>query len=341
MQAATESIAGAAARLAAQAGRAAPSGEIELAGGKNNRVWRLDMPDGRPLVFKSYFSDPRDPRDRLAAEWAFVSYARSRNISNIPEPLARDVALHCGLYSFIDGRKLRADELQDRHIEAAIDFILALNAPPADRAAFSPGSEACFSLAQHVATVDRRVARLAQLDPEAPHRENAEQIVARELVPAWGAIKERIGVGARAAKISLESELPHDELIISPSDFGFHNALVDEAGRVFFLDFEYSGLDDPAKFACDFFCQPEVPVPFSHFEPFVDRVISGLKLPETARARCRLLINAYRIKWACIILNDFLPVGASRRAFAKADARERRCAEQIVKAQQKIAEVAL
>ena len=46
----------------------------------------------------------------------------------------------------------------------------------------------------------------------------------------------------------------------------------------------------------------------------------------------RLLLDAYRIKWICIMLNEFLPLDAARRAFADQGARAIRCREQLDKA---------
>ncbi len=63
----------------------------------------------------------------------------------------------------------------------------------------------------------------------------------------------------------------------------------------------------------------------------------GLGLDAAAIARCRLLLDAYQIKWTCIILNDFLPLGAARRAFADTGAWAKRCAEQLTKAEAKLA----
>ena len=80
---------------------------------------------------------------------------------------------------------------------------------------------------------------------------------------------------------------------------------MEESGRVVFTDFEYAGLDDPAKLVCDFFCQPDVPPPLEHYARFVEKVIGGLDLRPVHEARCRLLMDAYRLKWICIILNDF------------------------------------
>ena len=43
-----------------------------------------------------------------------------------------------------------------------------------------------------------------------------------------------------------------NQLILSPSDFGFHN-IVKNKKKLYFLDFEYSGFDDPLKLLSDFY----------------------------------------------------------------------------------------
>jgi hypothetical protein len=321
-------------RLMQEAGRGGAKGLHRLAGGRNNQVYRLDTDDG-PLVLKRYFSDPRDTRDRLGAEWSFISHAWSRGIRVVPEPLACDRNERAGLYSFVAGRKLSAAELTSAHIEAAIDFVLAVNERP--RPPLAPGSEACFSLAEHIATVERRVARLATLDADVPHVARARQLVTTRLQPAWDAVKASIETGATAQGLAMDQALDVNQSCLSPSDFGFHNALIDEAGRLTFLDFEYAGRDDPAKLVSDFFCQPEVPVPLTHHARFIARMAQGLDLDPAGVTRCLLLLDAYQIKWTCIILNDFLPLGAARRAFADTGAWARRCEEQLDKAEAKLA----
>jgi hypothetical protein len=322
-------------RMAAQAGRGDATRLTRLAGGRNNQVFRLDTNRGVPLVLKRYFSDARDPRDRLGAEWNFISHAWSRGIRVVPEPLACEAEEQTGLYSFVAGRKLAPFELKPMHIDAAIDFVLAINAPP--RPSLAVGSEACFSLVEHIATVERRVSRLATLEPTAPHADNAERLVSTKLLPAWNGVKARLAAGVAAEGLAVDEPLAADEGCLSPSDFGFHNALVDDKGAVTFLDFEYAGRDDPAKLVSDFFCQPDVPVPLALHAHFIDRMAEGLKLDRAAIARCRLLLDAYQIKWTCIILNDFLPLGATRRAFAETTAWQQRCAEQLAKADAKLA----
>jgi len=94
-----------ASRLAAHAGRGRARVLTPLAGGNNNQVYRVETEAGETLVLKHYFSDPRDPRDRLAAEWGFLRHAWARGVRAVPEPLASDTAAHAGLYGFVPGRK--------------------------------------------------------------------------------------------------------------------------------------------------------------------------------------------------------------------------------------------
>jgi Phosphotransferase enzyme family len=325
-----------AARLARAAGRGPPVGIAPIAGGGNNRVFAVTMADGELLVVKTYFTSRHDRRDRLGAEWSFLTFAWQRGIRCIPQPFAIDVETSSALYGFIAGRRPTAGEIEARQVQAAADFVLQLNPAPAERASLPVASEACFTLAQHLSTVDRRIERLALLDPDAPCRDEAERFIASELRPAWMRVRGRIGQEVRALGLALDEVLDPRKVCISPSDLGFHNALVDDLGGISFLDFEYAGRDDPAKLVCDFFCQPELPVPLVHYRHFTAAVIEGLGLGAHHQAQCQILLDAYRVKWIAIILNDFLPAGAARRAFAAAGFRAERCAAQLGKARDRL-----
>jgi hypothetical protein len=331
----------AAARLCAGSGQAAPVALAQLAGGKNNRVFRLDLVAGPALVLKSYHIDPRDPRDRLAAEWTFLNYVWTRGVRVVPRPIARDDTMHLGLYTMLPGRKIAASEIGDEDIKQAAAFVVAANGNPRDVMALAPGSEACFSITQHLATVTRRVQRLTTLDDTAPDRQAAEALVADRLVPAWNSVLAQIHSSVAALRIDPAAELSPLHMCVSPSDFGFHNALRDARGQLGFLDFEYAGRDDPAKLVCDFFCCPEIPVPTAQLGPFMAHLSQGFATDAEFRQRCELLLDAYRIKWACIALNDFLPVGAARRDFAEVGSRALRYRQQLAKAEAKLQEIPL
>ena len=324
-------------RLAAEADRGRPLHLEPLGGGRNNRVFRVATDRGDPVVLKCYFRDVRDTRDRRLAEWTFLTYARAHGVTNVPKPLATAPGDGASLLGFVTGNRVKPGGLTRTQIIAALDFVIALNPIPRELSAMPAASESCFAIDEHIATVTRRIARLSALDPRAPLRAEASALVADEIVPAWQRVSARL-TRAVAADANRHAEPIHGcDVIYSPSDFGFHNALVDDAGRVAFLDFEYAGRDDPAKLLCDFFCQPDVPVDRQYFNEFLDQWASGLRLGDTYRLRASLLLDAYRIKWACIMLNDFLSLGDARRAFADPQQRAERCHTQLTKARAALA----
>ncbi|MCX5662606.1 MAG: phosphotransferase [Planctomycetota bacterium] len=313
----------AAGELVAGAGLGRVDSLSPLAGGGNNRTYRLAA-GGRDILLKAYFRDPADPRDRLKAEFDFSRFAWDRGIRVIPEPLARDARNALGLYAFIHGRMLEPHEVTPARVDESLDFCIALNrgrhapAVAALAAGLADGSEAYFSLTDHLAGVARRVARLGEIEGAGPINHEARAFVRGELGPAW----ERVTADVRAAIPDLggDAPLPSEQRCLSPSDFGFHNAMLAGDGKLIFHDFEYAGWDDPGKTAGDFFCQPRLPVPPGLFEHFVGALVDSLGLPASHVRRARLLRGVYQVKWCCIMMNEFLPLGARRRRFALSEA---------------------
>ncbi|WP_224005448.1 phosphotransferase [Aureimonas sp. SA4125] len=325
-------------RLVEKAGLPAVAEIGRLTGGKNNQVFQVTLTDGSLRVLKCYHVDARDDRDRLRAEWSYLNYAWERKVRNIPEPIACDPSHAAGLYGFVAGRKLAAAEIDAAAVAAAAAFVVAVNAAPHRPEVLDAGSEACFTIANHLATVDRRVARFADIDDSAPQAEEARRFVADRLKPSWQRVRGEIVRDIGREGLDPEAKIARP--IVSPSDFGFHNMLCDDLGHLSVIDFEYAGRDDPAKLVCDFFCQPEIPVPIQFFDTFADQIVRELGLPTEDRRRCAILLDAYRIKWVCIILNEFLALGSSRRAFADPGARAERCRRQLERAGQRLALVA-
>lgn len=284
-----------------------------LAGGGNNRVLRVESAAG-PVVLKAYFRHVDDPRDRLRADFGFGSFAWRVGARALPQPLASDPVAGMAVYEFVTGRKLAPGEVTSAHVAEAASFFRAINEHRRDPGAtdMPEASEACFSVADHVACVDRRVVRLAGIDAASPLGREATDMVTRRIVPAWKRVRESVSAAAGTAA---DEPLAEGDRCLSPSDFGFHNAILATDGRLRFLDFEYAGHDDPAKMACDFFCQPAVPVPREHLPVFVAAIAGLWESPSAFRRRVELLLPVYELKWCCIMLNEFLPADG-RRTFA-------------------------
>ena len=87
-------------RLLAEVGLSAPLAWVPLAGGANNQVFRLDLPE-RSVVLKAYFVHPDDPRDRLRADFEFSRFAWEHGPCVVAEPLAADVPGRLALFAHV------------------------------------------------------------------------------------------------------------------------------------------------------------------------------------------------------------------------------------------------
>lgn len=294
--------------------------------GWNNQVYRLEG-GALPLLLKVYFRHARDHRDRLGAEYRFLLHAWKTGLRCVPRPLACDERLGIGLYEFVEGRRLKPSEVNARRVAEAMAFYREANRkrtlPSARR--LPAASEACFSIAEHLETVGRRVGRLGSIRTASAVDRSASAFVRSTLGPAWSSVEAAVRVAAGKA---LNRTLKPAERRLSPSDFGFHNAVLRPDDRLCFIDFEYAGWDDPAKMASDFFCQPAVPVPAGLREAVIEAASEESLRSEETRERIRLLRPVYQVKWACIVMNEFLPAGSDRRRFSRGggdpDARKRR-----------------
>lgn len=303
-----------------------------LPGGRNNKVYHVQG-DDQTLLLKAYFHHPNDPRNRLRQEYEFLSYLWSSGVSTAPRPIVADYEHHLGLYEFVFGRKLALVEIETQHIDRAISFYQAMNSAkftdPARR--LPQASEAGFSVVEHLGNVNRRVEQLSPIEATSEVDREAHQFFLDELRPFWVTLFHAVASVSRQHG-NFDTVLDESARCLSPSDFGYHNAIQEASGRLRFLDFEYAGWDDPAKLVCDFANQPDMLLPEELTRRFEDAVIAADVSPEHLRQRIQWLTPAYQIKWACIILNDFLPAGRSRSKFLGGEDDKERKQVQLSKA---------
>jgi len=296
-----------AARLLQDIGDDTPECITPLSGGRNNNVHLITTPS-RKLVLKQLFHSPVDPRDRFQAENLFYNHCARTGVKNVPSLLASSESDRILLLEYIDGRKPSAQDIGRALISDAIEFIVVLNKSDIPKTDLSPASESCFSIKGHLELIETRIAKLEN------HMTNRTvlDLVRTKFRPLWENILTRV---ERYDQKLLSTEV---KPCVSPSDFGFHNCLVHPDRGTVFFDFEYAGWDDPAKLICDFFCQVEIPVPNSCFHELVDRLSFLSSHGADLSTRVGILLPAYKLKWCCILLNEFLPADRERREFAGA-----------------------
>jgi len=279
----------------------------KISGRGNSRVYKLTSMDGRQYALKMYPDRSLDHRTRLETEFNAVRFLRANGFDNVPDAVRKDDDLNLGLYSWVGGQFIGAPDHQD--LTQAIEFVRRLykvskaSQYPADQLA----TEACLSAKELVNQVDARLKRLRSFSMNNPA---LSEFLNRSFRPVWWDLKQILA--QTWPESSREKELDSKYRILSPSDFGFHNALKD--GReITFIDFEYFGWDDPVKLTADFLWHPAMELHSNLTEKWKNAMLDIFGIEPYFRERLNAAMPLYGLRWAMIVLNEFLPEFAGRR----------------------------
>lgn len=300
--------------------------------GGNNRAFRL-YTDRNSYFLKHYFRHPEDNHDRLVVDFYFTAYAYDNGAKKVARPIVLDHKNSIALYEFIHGRKLKAAEISKNTVHQALNFFKSLNYPSSDKhiSRLSAASDACFCVQDHLSGIQNRIDRLRRVEAKTTVDNHAKQFFETRILYTWESASHLVNEQIEESDFSAVETISPKERCLSPSDFGFHNAMIRDDGSLVFFDFEYAGWDDPVKMICDFFCQPELPVPEKFWNIFLHDPY--FKSNQRLQKLVKLFLPIYRLKWCCIILNDFLPTASKRRLFSSQSGNTNRKQQQLKKAE--------
>lgn len=282
-------------------------------GGNNNRLYCVTA-GGAAFALKCYgAADARG--DRLGREFDGLSFLANRGVTAIPAAVAADRVARAALYQWIAGETAAASDGGGGDIEQALAFVAALR--QASRRGDSSdwlgeAAEACLSAAALRRQIADRLERLQGLTDEPM----LADFLSRRLVPAQTSASQRLQDLYAAAGLDPQADIPPAARILSPSDFGFHNALRRPDGRLVFVDFEYFGWDDPVKLAADFLWHPGMRLDDSARTAWAAGMAALFMDDPTFAVRLSAQIPLFALRWCLIILNEFLPERRRRRVFA-------------------------
>lgn len=273
-------------------------------GGINNKVYLLEAGKER-VILKMYAAPPAGQPDRFQAEADFLSYANKVANGYVPELIQVSQHRRLVLMEFVPG-SIYATDFQPGKIEVAraAEFIKALNADldAAKAGIRSQATEGYLSLTDHASNVDQRIRELAASHLPAAYQSTAKSLI-KIVKDDWDAAQDTLESVLDEGTVT--DSLDQSYLCVSPSDFGFHNAVPNGTTPVF-IDFEFSGWDDPCKLVTDFFLQPRIPVPTS-FKTLMEEAVAPIIPLDILRPRSQLLQAVLRVKWMTIVLAVLRP----------------------------------
>ncbi len=278
-----------------------------VTGGRNHQGYRIT--NGIASCFVKLFY--RDGLNlRFQRERAFYTMAKAKKVQHVPDFLSFDEQESWLCLSYIDGKPIT--QATSQAVESAIEFIVQLNhsLTSEDVEALPLAADACLNEAEHIHLAEKRINRLLA-EPTLP--DAVRRFVKDTLAVRLSLLKSELGEISPSSKGwgFLNTR------IASPSDFGFHNALYNtEENCWVFYDFEHAGKDSLGKFLCDFLNQPQIPVPLEYVESSITRLCKGFRLPSPDLSLVKCLLALHRIKWSCILLNEYLTESIGHRLYS-------------------------
>lgn len=273
-----------------------------LQGGINSRVFRCSRGDDK-WVIKGYVDSSPRSRERMMSEIEFLRFAGEVAAGFTPNLIHADQDRLCVVLENLDGQPFEPGVQPPQHaVREAVRFmgLLNLNTVLAKKYIQHNAAEGFLSLREHLANVEDRLH-----DMSYRHLSNKQILDARELLEY---VRNRLdelkeNTLTMISRGIIQDAIKEEDRYVSPSDFGFHNAISTSDGIKFF-DFEFAGWDDPAKINSDFILQPRMPLQW-HGLPLLSAW--DTEQQELIKARCQLLLPILRLKWICIILSVLNP----------------------------------
>jgi len=268
---------------------------IEKIYGRGNAEIYKIITDKKIYVSKIYSQSGK--HDRVIAEYSSLKLLNELSVPYVQTPVACDNNFGAAVYDYIEGESVSNYDNDD--VQQMLSLLAVLDTQTVrDRFSdFNLASNACLSGADIESQIEDRVKKFeTAIDV---HIE-LKSFIHDSFIPA---LSDILIWSKKNWPNSFTKELDRRDLILSPSDFGFHNAIKDKTGKLFFHDFEYFGWDDPVKLISDVSHHAA----FEFSEELEQLWVDGcLKMyDESVLYRYRVAWPLYGLIWCLIILNEY------------------------------------
>jgi hypothetical protein len=310
---------------------AQPILDVSFSGaGANSRIFKIKT-EKRDYALKFFRKNANDGNSRLAAEMAASKFFRNCGFQNTSELVQHSDEYNCALFNWIEGVKI--EQITRLEMDAALSFVKKLchvEHGPATNG-MPLGIEACISGVEIVSQIKKR---LVNLDRSAAAHPGFSEFLNTRFKPLFEQIILAASSVYQLSGHDFSESLKERLMILSPVDFGFHNAILSD-NRLVFFDFEYFGWDDPTHLIADTVLHPGMNISEPDKMFFMEGALDFLRVRDPfIESRYKALAPLYALRWACIILNPFVDtyqvIGASatssenlvklrQRQFAKAE----------------------
>jgi hypothetical protein len=212
----------------------------KLSSGRNAGAFLIKSSEST-MVLKSY-QQVSDNHGRFVREKLFLEFCLEKEIFCVPKIIDYDYKSKQILLEYLGN----SDELEISTgvCVALFEFVKRLNENSDEK--FYYAKDAYLDKMNICLDIQRRIQRISKMQLTSPLKLYFGEVTNNFLKSSFRALDKQ------PSQSGLETKLVR---FISPSDVGLHNMLFIKK-RYYFIDFEYSGYDNPLKFFCDFVANP-------------------------------------------------------------------------------------
>lgn len=281
----------------------------------NNKIIKFADKKNKKFVLKKY-SKVDNSYSTLENEYAAIKLLSEANLP-VPKAFFKDSQLGFALYEHIH-TAIETPSKADIILHFS-QFLCQLHhlseASPLE--IFPPARDFREKICDYKGHVDRRIRQIKQGLKNDPRFVSIQDFLEKKLLPIYDIVIKRYQADLLKYRLNESNPIHKKQKILSPSDFGIHNAIYRENHSFAFIDFEYFGWDDPVKLTADFIHHAgQESISEEERLNILKQFAKNSPLDEEFFKRLSLLLDLVGLEWILIILNIANPEVLERRMYA-------------------------
>ena len=268
-------------------------------GQRNSQIYKIIYKSGLVGALKKYPDEIIDKRERLKREYLGLKLMKRDGFNYVSKILYADPNLNIIILKWINGEK--PIKISNFDLKESTDFLKEIHQISKNKTENFPYNavESCKSLKDIMDQIDYKLLNLLKVKNNSKKFKSFLRFIIK---PTYKKLCNKMK-SSKLFKFFIKPIAKRNE-ILSPSDFGFHNSLK-TSSKIFFIDFEYFGKDDPVKLVADFLLHPGMTLTNVQKRVWLKNVSKIFVDDKNFINRLRFFIPFYAIRWSLIVLNDF------------------------------------
>lgn len=281
----------------------------------NNKIIRFECSNKKKIVLKKY-SKVDDSYSTLEKEFEALKLLGEARLP-VPKAYFKDSDAGLALYENIEAATSRPS--RENIIRDFSGFLSSLHklSKTSDFSEFSSARDFRDKTSDYKTHVLRRLSQIEAGCKNDMRFEPIQKYLDQVFKPLHKIVLERYEQNLKRFNLSETKPISRLQKILSPSDFGMHNAIYNHQNNFNFIDFEYFGWDDPVKLVADFLHHAgQDSISQEDRLEILKNFAQQSSLDADFFMRLSTILDLVGLEWILIILNIANPEVLQRRMYA-------------------------